>query len=166
MFDLRTLRLAVGDSHREPVELNLSPFTLGGQRYEPLPARVPGELRITRLSSGMLFDLDFSAAAFGPCQRCLEEARLEVEAASREYQAHTPDRGAEDEMTTPYLEGDLLDLDRWARDAIVLALPQKVLCREDCAGLCPQCGQDLNEAQCGCEVVVSDERWAKLKDLL
>src|SRR3712207_3597130 len=120
MFDLRTLRLAVGDSHREPVELTLAPFTLGGQRYEPLPPKVQGELRITRLTSGLLFDLAFEATAFGPCQRCLEEARIDVDVASREYQAHSPEPGAEDEMTTPYLQGDLLDIDHWARDAVVL----------------------------------------------
>src|SRR5262245_5537463 len=126
MFDLRTLRLAVGDSHREPIELNLAPFTLGGERYEPVPARVPGELRLTRLTSGLLFELSFAATAFGPCQRCLEEARIVFDAKSREYQAQQPEPGAEDEMTTPYLHGDLLDVDRWGQDSLLLSLPLKV----------------------------------------
>jgi uncharacterized protein len=166
MFDLRTLRLAVGDSHREPIELTLSPFTLGGERNEPLPPKVSGDLRITRLTSGLLFELGFDATVFGPCQRCLEEARVGVEGESREYQAHQPEAGAEEEMTTPYLSGDLLDTDRWGQDTLVLAMPLKVLCREDCAGLCPQCGTDLNLETCACAVREPDERWAKLKDLL
>src|SRR5437868_147993 len=112
MFDLRTLRLAVGDAHVEPVELSLSPFTLGGLHNEPVPVTVPGWLRVTRLTSGLLFDLDFDATVYGPCQRCLEEARVEVTLDSREYQAHQPEPGAEDEMATPYLSGDLLDIDR------------------------------------------------------
>jgi uncharacterized protein len=166
MFDLRTLRLAVGESHRQQVPLALVPFTVGGQRYEPVPARVDGDLSVTRLASGMLFDLRFSAEAFGPCQRCLEEARVTLDAGSREYHAHQPEPEAEDEMITPYLQGDLLDVDRWAEDALVLSMPPKVLCREDCAGLCPSCGQNLNDGSCSCTVEVHDERWAKLKDLL
>jgi uncharacterized protein len=166
MFDLRTLRLSVGDSHREPIELALSPFTLGGERYEPLPARVPGELRITRLTSGLLFDLSFSASAFGACQRCLEEARIDVSTDSREYQAHTPEPGGEDEMVTPYLSGEVLDTDRWAQDALLLAMPPKIVCTDDCEGLCPQCGHNRNEGPCGCVVEESDGRWAKLRDLL
>ena len=166
MFDLRTLRLAVGDTHREQVPLALAPFTIGGQRYEPVPARVDGDLTVTRLASGMLFELHFSAEAFGPCQRCLEEARVSLDAGSREYHAHHPDPETEDEVTSPYLEGDLLDVDHWAQDALVLAMPAKVLCRDDCAGLCPSCGQNLNDGSCTCTVEVHDERWAKLKDLL
>jgi uncharacterized protein len=61
--------------------------------------------------------------------------------------------------------GELLDVDRWAQDALLLAMPIKVLCREDCAGLCPTCGADLNAGDCGCEPV-PDERWSKLRDLL
>jgi uncharacterized protein len=166
VFDLRSLRLAVGDSRREQIEVSLAPVMLAGQRYEPLPARTPAELRITRLTSGMLFDLRFAASVFGPCQRCLEEARFDVEAESREYQASAPEPGAEDEMTTPYLHGHLLDTDHWAQDVLVLTMPQKVLCREDCAGLCPSCGHDLNEGPCGCPTEVADPRWVKLRDLL
>jgi uncharacterized protein len=166
MFDLRTLRLSVGDSHLEPIELTLAPFTIGGERNEPVPARVPANLRVTRLTSGMLFDLNFEARVFGPCQRCLEEARVGVAGESREYQAHQPDPDAQEDMSTPYLAGDLLDTDRWAQDTLVLAMPLKVLCREDCAGLCPQCGRDLNAETCTCAVREPDERWAKLKDLL
>jgi len=166
VFDLRTLRLAVGDSHRVEIPLALSPFQLGGQRYEPLPVHVRGDLRITRLNSGLLFDLAFEATAFGPCQRCLEEARVEIVASDRAYQADHPEPGAEDEMTTPYLEGELLDTDRWAHDVLVLNVPDKLLCRDDCAGLCPQCGVSLNEEPEHAHAEAPDDRWAKLRDLL
>jgi DUF177 domain-containing protein len=164
VFDLRTLRLAVGDSHRVEVPLALAPFEVGGQRYEPLPARVPGELRITRLNSGLLFDLRFHATAFGPCQRCLDEARVEIDATDRAYQADHPEPGAEDEMTTPYLAGDVLDTDRWAHDVAMLGLPDKLLCRDDCAGLCPQCGVNLNDEPGHAHAEAPDDRWAKLRD--
>src|SRR4051812_32215406 len=90
MFDLRTLRLVVGDTHVGPIEVALTPFTLGGQRAEPVPARVPARLRLTRLTSGMLFDLSLHADVYGPCQRCLEEARVSVDAESREYRPTSP----------------------------------------------------------------------------
>jgi uncharacterized protein len=166
VFDLRTLRLAAGDSEDLEVQVSLTPYSSGGQRYEPLPPRTPAALRITRLSSGLLFDLALETTLFGPCQRCLEEARVEVSADSREYQASAPDPGAEDEMTTPYLHGELLDLDRWAQDTVVLATPTKIICRESCAGLCPSCGADRNTEACACAEQAVDSRWAALRDLL
>ena len=69
-------------------------------------------------------------------------------------------------MTTPYLTGELLDLDHWAQDALLLAMPLRVLCKEDCAGLCAICGADLNSETCGCVVETVDERWSALRDLL
>jgi uncharacterized protein len=69
-------------------------------------------------------------------------------------------------MTTPYLTGELLDLDRWAQDALVLAMPLRVLCREDCAGLCATCGTDLNHDTCSCVTETVDERWSALRALL
>ena len=61
---------------------------------------------------------------------------------AREYQAASPD---DEELTTPYLVDDRLDVSAWARDAVALALPDKILCRPDCAGLCPECGKNLND---------------------
>ena len=82
--------------------------------------------------------------------------------AGREYQATNPDT---DELRTPYLENDQLDLSAWARDALVLALPDKILCRPDCAGLCPVCGRDLNDEPHGHDDEEPDSRWAALSEL-
>jgi uncharacterized protein len=166
MFDLRRLRLAVGDAHREEIQLGLGRFVLGGQPYEAVPGSVPGDLTVTRVSSGVLFELRFEATVFGPCQRCLEEARSDVAVATQEYQAHVPEPGSEQDTTTPYLEGDLLDVDRWALDSLLLAMPLKIVCRPDCAGLCPRCGTNLNDGSCDCPQAEPDDRWAKLRDLL
>ena len=165
-LDLRSFPLSAGQATRIPVLLELQRFTLAGDSYDPLPPKVEGELQITRLASGLLFDLHFRAPTFGPCQRCLGEARIDVEVESREYQADAPELGAEDDMTTPYLTGELLDLDRWAHDALLLAMPLRVLCREDCAGLCPTCGTDLNSGTCDCVVETVDDRWSALRVLL
>jgi len=60
---------------------------------------------------------------------------------------------------------DNLDLSSWARDAVALSLPDKILCREDCAGLCPVCGRDLNTEPHEHEEEESDPRWEKLAEL-
>ncbi len=88
---------------------------------------------------------------------------LDVHVASREYQATSP--GESDELTTPYLADGKLDLSAWAHDAVALALPDKILCREDCAGLCPVCGKDLNREPHEHEDDDVDPRWAALADL-
>jgi uncharacterized protein len=162
-FDLRKLRLRAGDQGRERVEIELEPLVLGGQEYEPRPNPVPAaELQVTSASSGTVLELAFDVSLHGPCFRCLQDAELALSLSLREYQATKPE--SEDE-TTEYLVDDRLDLSAWANDAIVLALPDKILCRDDCAGLCPVCGKDLNlEPHEHVEERV-DPRWEKLSEL-
>ena len=140
-FNLRRAKLRPGEEHREAIDLELEPFELGGERYLPVPDTVPAELAITKATTGTVFQLRFTTRLHGPCYRCLEDAALELPISGREYQATTPES---DEMRTPYLDDDKLDLSGWARDALALALPDKILCKPDCAGLCPVCGKDLN----------------------
>jgi uncharacterized protein len=63
------------------------------------------------------------------------------------------------------VKDETLHLSAWARDAVALALPDKILCREDCAGLCPVCGRDLNSEPHEHEETEADPRWEKLADL-
>jgi uncharacterized protein len=128
-----------------------------------VPDRVPAELAITRATTGTVFDLRFTTRLHGPCYRCLEDAVLEVPIVAREYQATNPD--GSDELRTPYLVDDNLDLVAWSRDAVALALPDKILCRAECAGLCPTCGKDLNKEPHTHEEVATDTRWAALERL-
>ena len=160
---LRTIRLRPGEEHREEKEVALEPLWLGGQRYLPVPEKVRAELAIAKASSGTVFELRFQTRLHGPCYRCLADAVVDVEIAGREYQATSPE-GA-DELETPYVENDQLDLSGWARDALVLELPDKILCRPDCAGLCPVCGRDLNVEPHVHEEVEVDSRWAALSEL-
>ena len=141
-FDLRRLRLRSGEEHREAVEIELEPFVFGGQSYLPVPKEIPAELSVTTATGGTVLGLRFESRFFGPCYRCLNEAELHQQISASEYQDADP--RADEELRTPYLDDDLLDLTAWARDCIALALPEVVLCREDCAGLCPECGIDLN----------------------
>ena len=162
-FNLRQVKLRSGEEYRDEIELELEPFELGGERYIPVPEKVPAALAITKASTGTVFELGFTARMHGPCYRCLDDAVLEVPIAAREYQATNPE-GA-DELRTPYLRDDNLDLFSWARDAIALELPEKILCRADCAGLCPVCGKNLNTEPHTHEDEPTDSRWAALESL-
>jgi uncharacterized protein len=162
-FSLRSLRLRPGEEHREHKEIALEPIWLGGQRYLPVPDKVPAELVVSRASSGTVFELRFRTRLHGPCYRCLADAVIDVDVSAREYQA-TSSEGVE-ELRTPYVEDDQLDLSAWARDALVLELPDKILCRPDCAGLCPVCGGDLNVDPHGHDDEELDSRWSALSEL-
>jgi DUF177 domain-containing protein len=161
-LDLRRVRLRSGEQHRGRHEIALEPLTFGGQRYVPVPEKPEAELVISRASTGTLFELRFAGRLHGPCQRCLADAVVERSISAREYQATNAD---DDELRTPYVVDDRLDLSAWARDALVLELPDQILCREDCAGLCPVCGADLNVDPHEHEEETSDPRWAALAEL-
>lgn len=162
-FNLRQLKLRSGEQYRDEVELELEPFELGGERYLPVPGTVPAELTVTKAATGTDFQLAFTARLHGPCYRCLDDAVLELAISAREYQATNPD--GSDELRTPYVHDDNLDLAAWARDAVALALPDKILCRPDCAGLCPVCGKDLNDEPHTHDEQPTDSRWAALEGL-
>jgi uncharacterized protein len=162
-FNLSSLKLRSGEEHREEKEIELEPLEFGGERYLPIPAKVAAELAVTRASTGTVFELRFLGRLHGPCYRCLTETVLEVPVDAREYQANNP--GGVDELSTEYLLDDNLDLSAWARDAIVLGLPEKILCRPDCAGLCPECGRDLNLEPHEHVKDTEDSRWAPLAKL-
>jgi uncharacterized protein len=161
-FNLRTLKLRSGEQFADALDVQLEPLELGGQRYLPVPETVPTELSISRASTGTVFELRFDTRLHGPCYRCLADAVLDVPISAREYQATNPDS---DELRTPYLDEDRLDLSAWARDAVVLALPEQILCRADCAGLCPVCGKDLNAEPHTHDEERTDSRWAALAEL-
>jgi uncharacterized protein len=163
VLNLRTIRIRSGEEHRSEQEIELEPLTLGGQRYLPVPAKVPAELAVSKASTGTVFDLSFGGRIHGPCFRCLAETAVEERVSAREYQANNPE--GSDELRTPYLDQGKLDLSAWARDALVLALPDKILCRPDCAGLCPVCGKDLNLEWHTHDDVEPDPRWAALAEL-
>jgi DUF177 domain-containing protein len=158
VFDLRNIRVRSGEEHREAVEVAIAPIELGRERYVAVPEQVPAELSVTRASTGLVLGLRLSVRLHGPCVRCLTDAVVDETLRLSEYQATSPDS---DELTTPYR----LDLSAWARDALILALPDKILCRADCAGLCPVCGRDLNAEPHEHEDEEGDPRWAALQQL-
>jgi DUF177 domain-containing protein len=167
-FDIGALRLSTGEGRHLSLEVPIEPLILAGEPYDAVPSdressSVPVALDVSRMmGGGYALRLHFAATLRGPCMRCLKLAQPGVEVDAREV-----DRPGEgEELESPYVKDETLDLAAWARDAFALAAPTKVLCREDCAGLCPICAADLNEA--GPEhrhESEPDPRWAKLSEL-
>jgi uncharacterized protein len=162
-IDLLRLRLRAGEVRRVPVDVELEPFLLGGQRYEAHPETIPVEVEITQASGATVFDLSLHAKLAGPCMRCLGYAEVEVDARAREF--HDPNAAPADALRSDYVVEDQLEVGTWARDAIALALPEQILCRSDCAGLCPVCGKDLNAEPHEHVEERIDPRWAALESL-
>jgi uncharacterized protein len=162
-FDLGGLRLTSGEGRRLDLHVAIDPFTFAGEQYQLEQTPVPARLDIScTTGDGYVLRLRFNASLVGPCMRCLEPAGPAFEVDVREVSQ----RGETDDLSSPYVEHGILDLRGWARDALALALPTALLCREDCAGLCAECGANLNTAgpEHGHERA-PDPRWAKLSEI-
>lgn len=100
------------------------------------------------------------------CRRCLEPVGVEIdEELGRLYRLGDALEEDESEDVLPLPEGAELDLSEPVREQVVVSVPRYVYCREDCQGLCPQCGTNWNESECDCTTDEMDERWAPLRQL-
>lgn len=161
--DLRRLGLRPGEVKRERLDVEVEPFVLGGQRYEATPTTIPVDLELSQPSGATMFDLRLRVHLSGACMRCLGFAELERDVVAREF--HDPDAPAADELRSDYVVDDQLQLSTWTRDAIALELPDQILCRPECAGLCPVCGKDLNVEPHEHLERDPDPRWSALEAL-
>ena len=106
-------------------------------------ARICGKLR--NVVGVMTFRATVTGLCSAVCDRCLEPALLPLEV---ELNTVLTLESSEDDSVT--VEGGKINLDKTVYDALLLALPFKILCKEDCLGLCPSCGKNLNDGDCGC----------------
>lgn len=131
-----------------------------------------GHLRMRRTNQGILVDGPVEATVELTCGRCLEPFTQAIQFALEEQFYPTIDvvtgislPEIENELVFPIDQNHQLDLREAIRQNLLLALPMQPICKEDCAGLCPQCGKNLNEGPCSCEPPI-DERLGVLGDLL
>lgn len=159
-YELGRHRLLSGAGIKLELATSLGEFKFGQDEYQVEPELVPVVLDVSKMTgAGMALRLRFEAALVGPCMRCLGPAAPVFAVDVREV--NQP--GGGEELQSPYLDdADNLDLASWARDAYVLALPQTLLCKPDCAGLCPDCGADLNADPGHAHERERDPRWAAL----
>lgn len=169
----------------EPLPLALFNETLKDSKL--FTASVPSQLHATleKISGSVLLKAAFTFEVKAPCKRCVVDTKLRLPVAftlnllpqSLLKGDHVADEGDDDgnaerggtfsldDAETETFDGKQIDLDPIVREQVLLALPMDTLCKEDCKGLCAQCGQNLNEAQCGCDPKPLDPRLAALKNI-
>jgi DUF177 domain-containing protein len=163
ILDLGRFALSSGEARHVDLTVRLAPVELAGQRYAADPTSIPVRLDVARMVGGYSLRLRYSIRLAGPCMRCLEDAGRSIEVDVREVDH--PGGGSE-ELVSPYVQGDELDLAAWTRDALVLELPTQIVCSEDCKGICAVCGENLNTAGPDHHhEKPRDPRWAKLSEL-
>jgi DUF177 domain-containing protein len=160
---------------------------LEGSGFRPLePLAVSASLR--KLSGGVLLEGKFTSRVVAECKRCLTESKLEVpvsftinlvpESLARGAGLKDKDEEAEDkghgesggsfgldDTDEELFDGKVINLEPIVREQVLLALPMSAVCRDECKGLCMECGQNLNDKQCGCETTFVDPRLAALKNI-
>ncbi|HET8592658.1 MAG TPA: DUF177 domain-containing protein [Solirubrobacterales bacterium] len=164
IVDLERLALSHGQARAIDLEVGLDPIELGAATYRPAGRGAEARLDVSRTSTGYALRLRFSAELGGPCVRCLEDASSAIEIDAREVDQPSAN---DEELRSPYVSEGEVNVDRWANDALVLAMPAQPLCRDDCAGLCPVCGESLNGADPDAHrhERAGDPRMAKLREL-
>jgi uncharacterized protein len=167
VFDMRALGNRPGE-FKDEKRTATAPDGLGsGLGLVPAGADVALDLRFEAVSEGVLVTGSAVAPLSGECARCLEPLAAAFEVSLQELYRYLPDPGEdEDDSDERFLDGDLLNLEPAFRDAVVLALPLSPLCRDDCPGLCAECGAKLADAGPGHEHDDKvDPRWGLLAKL-
>lgn len=143
-------------------EINLSATVDGVETVLASVAEAPvrAQLRADSVVEGILVSGSADAETRLQCARCLRTFSSDINVRVCELFADNAGRPAEEDVYAT--DGEVIDLEPMLRDALVLALPLRPLCREACAGLCGSCGQDLNDGACGCAYEELDPRWAGL----
>ncbi|HZI48791.1 MAG TPA: DUF177 domain-containing protein [Pyrinomonadaceae bacterium] len=134
------------------------------------PARVNGKIRLAGNEVFVNGHVDTQAQV--ECDRCLKPVEIPVSAdfeleyiTGSEYESSGVAELTEAEMSVSVFDGEAVDVDEIVKEQILLAVPTRMLCREDCKGICPQCGTDRNTGECNCVTEEIDPRWAALKNL-
>jgi uncharacterized protein len=155
--------------HARRAQIGSPPEAEGDRAGESV---LTGPVRLMRTQDGVLVQGGLRARAILSCARCLEPVAVPLDVELEEVFKPTidvvtgrPVQGEEEDRALWISDRHILDLTEVLRQDVVLALPMHVLCSDECRGLCPVCGQNLNQGSCGC-TPEPDARWAALLDLL
>ena len=157
-------------AYAEPVEGLNATLRVGPDRGYEFTAALDVRVTFYRSEMDLFFDGDFHGVATATCARCLSAFPLEVRNGFSVVLTPEAPLGGEVEltasdMTESFYSGKEVDLTRLVYEQVLLALPTRALCDEECRGLCPQCGVDRNTEQCACAVEAGDLRLAVLRTL-
>jgi uncharacterized protein len=142
-FDLRSLRFDDRNEAWRQLPIEVDPFVFGGTEYAVRDGIVDLDLEAARVGDRITLAGSFDTVLQGPCERCLEPAEVAFQLSGKEVVLRGESEGYEEDEQ--YVSRSYLEADRWIRDLIGAALPSQILCREECKGLCPVCGVNLNE---------------------
>ncbi|HEY6806047.1 MAG TPA: DUF177 domain-containing protein [Pyrinomonadaceae bacterium] len=151
----------------QPAELDL-----GDERVSLCaPASVSGKVR--QAGYEVFVNGKVDACVQVDCDRCLKPVTLPVKSdfsleyiTGSEYESNRTVELTEDLMSVSVFDGESLDVDEITKEQVLLLVPTRLLCKEDCQGFCPTCGADKNAGDCSCTEVEIDPRWAALKNLM
>ena len=141
-------------------------FTYMGKAY-PVTDKEDASITLTNIGTGnVLIEGESAITLLLPCDRCLADVKVPVKAVfSHEVMSpEVRDENTEEEEQN-FISGYELDTDALIYNEILINMPVKVLCTEECKGICPVCGKNLNEGECGCDTFVPDPRMAAIKDI-
>ena len=140
----------------EEIELEL-PF------YDKFTASV----KLSKVHNQVIVDAELSANANFECDRCAALFNMDVKTKYRMVYLYSNNGDEPESINITYLPvgADKIVLDKDFRDYLIIAIPMKKLCKDDCKGLCYKCGKDLNEGNCDCEKNQADLRWLPLTEL-
>ena len=144
-------------------ESNLKSVSVGGTDY---PVKIAEPIEITVLNKGnKVLEITYGgeASVIIPCARCLEDVEYPISFSGvRQADMKLPDEKRDE---TFFIIENKMYPDLLITDEILMRWPIRVLCKEDCKGICSQCGANLNYTQCGCEKEATDPRMAAIKDI-
>lgn len=163
MLDISAFGLEAGGGSELTGHVAFEPLDLAGHSYGVAGGRAGVDLRASAPPGGLHVRIAASVRLEGPCWRCLTASRVEVAIDTHTYHEYAAEDG--DDLCSDYVVDDAVEVARWLRDCAAEAMPQTILCRAECAGICGGCGTDLNAAACTCPPAEPDPRWGPLADL-
>lgn len=164
LLNLSEVLTSEGMEVTREVPLEMTCYENGTESFEIISAS-PVSLAISNVSEGKAVlkgsaELSLRAA----CDRCLTEVPVALKLRF-ERTIFSPETEGEELDDQSFMDGFSLDVDALVHDEILINWPAKILCRDDCKGICPVCGQNLNERECGCDTFVPDPRMAVIQDI-
>lgn len=167
LINLTDVLTSEGKTEDVQVAIEMTSFSNGMEEY-PIVEKSPAAFRLSNIEKGKArVEGNAKVVLRMNCSRCLKEVEEEI---SLDFfrEVFAPDEIAEstdEKSDQTFMDGYQLDVEDLIKSEILLSLPMKVLCREDCKGICTMCGKDLNEGECGCDTFVPDPRMAVIKDI-
>ncbi len=127
------------------------------------PVKVQGD--ISNNGKSLILKAECTGSMKTRCARCMKEINVPIEFTLDENLIQGDDGNAYDDDVIVF-DGTQVDIDEIVADGFLMNVDGKYLCQEDCRGLCPECGADLNEGDCGCNMDTIDPRWEGLLDIM